>query len=279
MLNGLRESLRDRAEKHARPDLAEVFGTTVRNWPRHGAAVLAALDQIEYLGEPRPTLTEPPQRWLPTRLAHKLPSARFPDFDALYQAMEAGGHFWWRGIPGLGATKAKAIAAWLTAREAILGRKVPKTVQEKPKRARVPVWARAASTVSTDDRTNALLPLERQTARGSPEWRPFAGPLSQRSQAQALIIVGSLCEWLVEIGYLLRNPFRGVPSRVTTPPGVKIQRAFNTALWRYLLDALDKREPPGERARRAWRRNRFLLYLGYGTGSGLPRSRMPSSAI
>ena len=33
MLNGLRESLRDRAEKHARPDLAEVFGTTVRNWP------------------------------------------------------------------------------------------------------------------------------------------------------------------------------------------------------------------------------------------------------
>jgi site-specific recombinase XerC len=375
MLNGLRESLRDRAEKHARPDLAEIFGTTVRNWPRHGAAMLAALDQIECLGEPRPTLTDSPQRWLPARLARKLPSAHFPDFDALYQAMERGGHFWWRGIPGLGATKAKAITAWLTARETVLGRQVPKTVQEKPKRPRVPVWARAASTVSTDDRANVLLPLERfvyaamsqeldgragtnrapsgkmidaeddlgavrawlalrsegshthriyrkeaerfllwavvergkalsslnaedatayrdflsaldptsnlpwsgalpraawlgsrQAARGSPEWRPFAGPLSQRSQAQALTILGSLCEWLVDVGYLLRNPFRGVPSRVATPAGVKIQRAFNTALWRYLLDALDKREPPGERARRAWRRNRFLLYLGYGTG-------------
>jgi putative integrase protein len=121
---------------------AEVFGTTVRNWPRHGAAILAALDQIEYLGEPRPTLTDSPQRWLPARLARKLPSARFPDFDALYQAMEADGYFWWRGIPGLGATKAKAITAWLTARETVLGRQVPKTVQEKPKRPQAPadVW-------------------------------------------------------------------------------------------------------------------------------------------
>ncbi|MCA1851547.1 MAG: hypothetical protein LC647_03890, partial [Beggiatoa sp.] len=161
VLNGLRESLRDRAEKHARPDLVKVFSVPVRNWPRHGAAVLAALDQIERLGEPHPTLTESPARWLPARLARKLPPARFPDFDTLYRAMEGDGYFWWREIPGLGAGTARAIAAWLSARETVLGRPVPKTVQEKPKRPRVPVWARAARVVPTDDRTSTLLPLER----------------------------------------------------------------------------------------------------------------------
>lgn len=106
----------------------------------------------------------------------------------------------------------------------------------------------------------------KQVARGSRNWRPFASALSTRSQAQALSIVGTLCEWLVDVGYLLRNPFRGVPSRAAGPVGVKTNRAFNTALWRYILDTLDKEAPLKGRAARAWRRNRFLLYLGYGTG-------------
>jgi integrase/recombinase XerD len=42
--------------------------------------------------------------------------------------------------------------------------------------------------------------------RTSPAWRPFAGPLSPASQRQALSVLNSLFNWLVEAGYLAGNP-------------------------------------------------------------------------
>ena len=72
-----------------------------------------------------------------------------------------------------------------------------------------------------------------------------------------------MCE---TVDAIYRADSRGVPSRVAAPSEVKTNRAFNTALWRYILDYLEVQAPDGGRTARAWRRNRFLLYLGYGTG-------------
>lgn len=47
----------------------------------------------------------------------------------------------------------------------------------------------------------------RNRKRHTDEWRPFEGPLSPRSRAQALVIVGACFSFLVSARYLLGNPF------------------------------------------------------------------------
>ncbi len=42
--------------------------------------------------------------------------------------------------------------------------------------------------------------------RNSPDWRPFAGPLSPVSQRQAMSVLNALMTWLVAAGYLAGNP-------------------------------------------------------------------------
>ena len=42
--------------------------------------------------------------------------------------------------------------------------------------------------------------------RQDPNWRPFQGPLSERSIAQAITIINALFSYLVEAGYLSGNP-------------------------------------------------------------------------
>ncbi|MBK5124958.1 hypothetical protein IQ288_34590 [Burkholderia sp. R-69980] len=42
--------------------------------------------------------------------------------------------------------------------------------------------------------------------RGSPDWRPFIGPLTDRSACQTQKIVTSLFDWLRDVGYLQLNP-------------------------------------------------------------------------
>jgi integrase len=48
---------------------------------------------------------------------------------------------------------------------------------------------------------------DRYNRRGSSDWRPFEGPLSDRSCAHARATLGGFFAWLVEVGYLVRNPF------------------------------------------------------------------------
>lgn len=51
-----------------------------------------------------------------------------------------------------------------------------------------------------------VMAAAQKPARTSPAWRPFAGPLSLASQRQALSVLNSLFNWLVEAGYLVGNP-------------------------------------------------------------------------
>ncbi|MBU0914821.1 MAG: tyrosine-type recombinase/integrase [Gammaproteobacteria bacterium] len=51
-----------------------------------------------------------------------------------------------------------------------------------------------------------VMTVRQRPGRGSPHWRPFAGPLSSASQRHALSIINAMFSWLVEAGYLAGNP-------------------------------------------------------------------------
>ncbi|WOI45371.1 site-specific integrase [Acidovorax sp. BLS4] len=51
-----------------------------------------------------------------------------------------------------------------------------------------------------------LMKVAQKAPRSSSQWRPFAKPLDQMSQRQALSILNSLFNWLVQAGYLAGNP-------------------------------------------------------------------------
>jgi site-specific recombinase XerD len=51
-----------------------------------------------------------------------------------------------------------------------------------------------------------VMAVRQRPGRDSPQWRPFAGPLSSASQRHALSIINAMFSWLVEAGYLAGNP-------------------------------------------------------------------------
>lgn len=103
--------------------------------------------------------------------------------------------------------------------------------------------------------------------RWSPDWRPFTGTLSKRSQVTAITLLKGLFAWLVEVRYLGFNPW----SPVKTPKAsgkVKVDHALNDRQWVAVCDCLEdsKRyvEDPAEDER--YCRLRFILWLGYAGG-------------
>ena len=51
-----------------------------------------------------------------------------------------------------------------------------------------------------------VMQVAQKAPRSSPHWRPFAKRLDRQSQRQALSILNSLFNWLVQAGYLAGNP-------------------------------------------------------------------------
>lgn len=106
---------------------------------------------------------------------------------------------------------------------------------------------------------------KRNTPRFSPNWRPFDGPLSATSVRQAITIVSSLFEWLVQVQYAAFNPWVAVgkkqASSTDAPPDIEMTRAFSAGQWRYLMDYLH-----GLPLTDATRRLRFVLPFAHATG-------------
>ena len=100
----------------------------------------------------------------------------------------------------------------------------------------------------------------RHIQRWSEAWRPFEGPLSTRSQATALTIVRSLCEWLVRRHYLDSNPWDDVPQRADAP-SMPTLRALSQRQWSLVTEWLEA-QPPSP----ALPRLSFLLSFAYLTG-------------
>jgi site-specific recombinase XerD len=92
-------------------------------------------------------------------------------------------------------------------------------------------------------------------------WRPFAGPLSDRSRETARSIVSAMCEWLVGEGYLAVNPFAGL-ARVAAPPVFEsATRTLDLAQWKCVLQSVER-----DVYSFSEHRDRLALLLAYATG-------------
>ena len=103
--------------------------------------------------------------------------------------------------------------------------------------------------------------------RSARDWKPFRGPLSDRSIHQAEIILGSLCQWLVGQRWLDSNPFAALPKRRVTNR-IRTDQALTEAQWRFVLDCAERRikQAETEEQRRGAIRLRFVLEFAYLTG-------------
>ncbi|WP_175914687.1 phage integrase family protein [Burkholderia metallica] len=117
-------------------------------------------------------------------------------------------------------------------------------------------------------------PAERWIGRGrverfDPAWRPFVGPLSERSRDTARRILNAMGAWLVGQQYLRVNPFGGLPAA----PAVQLDttgRTLTRAQWQYVLQTVLRpvpaftAQPATNEAAQA--RDAFLLLFAYATG-------------
>lgn len=104
----------------------------------------------------------------------------------------------------------------------------------------------------------------RKSARRDPRWRPFAGPLSEASIRQSMVVLNSMLSWLVEAGYLAGNPLSLSRTR-RKAPAPRVVRFLEGDLWeavRQTILALPQ-ETPRQQAFYARARWLFsLMFLG-----------------
>ncbi|MFC6307226.1 hypothetical protein E2553_37775 [Paraburkholderia dipogonis] len=105
----------------------------------------------------------------------------------------------------------------------------------------------------------------RGVRRGSHDWRPFLGPLSDRSAGQTQKIVTSLFDWLRDVGYLQLNPAAGLPTVGRSDPE-KQSRFLSVDDCVLLREAIHARDKPSTEARLAKARDLFLVDLFEHTG-------------
>lgn len=115
-------------------------------------------------------------------------------------------------------------------------------------------------------------------------WELFRGPLSPGSQRQALVILGGLCSWLVDAGYLVGNPFRlydsgAIAQEQAEEKESEQERFLPLEIWRWVQAHLDKLAPPNNRggAATAYERKRFIVTFLYWTG--LRRSELATATM
>ncbi|RQY49119.1 integrase [Burkholderia stagnalis] len=179
------------------------------------------------------------------------------------------------------ATDLQAVHAWIATR----GARSEATRRAYRREAeRLLLWAIVAkgkplSSLNTMDCAEYLdsflrdpQPAARWIGRGrverfDPAWRPFVGPLSERSRDIARRILNAMGAWLVGQQYLRVNPFSGLPAAPSVPIDA-IGRTLTRAQWQYVLQTVLRPQSAfdvsGEQAAAA--RDAFLLLFAYATG-------------
>jgi site-specific recombinase XerD len=170
-----------------------------------------------------------------------------------------------------------AVQAWLELQE------VPATQRAYRKEAeRLMLWAimergKALSSLTTEDAIAYRSFLRRPTPRArwvgparprlSSEWRPFQGPLSARSVAYGLSVIGALYRWLIEQRYVLANPFSGIKVKgASRAQSRDASRGFTTHEWGLVRATADNIEWTARWSSEAAQRLRFVLDFWHGTG-------------
>ncbi|RQP21862.1 tyrosine-type recombinase/integrase [Piscinibacter terrae] len=107
-----------------------------------------------------------------------------------------------------------------------------------------------------------VMSVAQKAARSSPDWRPFARPLEPVSQRQAMSILNSLFNWLVQAGYLAGNPL-ALRRRPRTGRAPRVSRFLPLEHWAEVRTTIELM--PAETARDAKHaaRSRWLFSLLY----------------
>lgn len=105
----------------------------------------------------------------------------------------------------------------------------------------------------------------RGVRRGSPDWRPFLGPLSDRSAGQTQKIVTALFDWLRDVGYLQLNPAVGLPTTGRRKPE-KQSRFLSPDDTALIREAIAARPETTREARLSAVRDTFVIDLFELTG-------------
>ncbi|MEC9483316.1 MAG: tyrosine-type recombinase/integrase [Halomonas sp.] len=104
-------------------------------------------------------------------------------------------------------------------------------------------------------------------SRSHPHWRPFRRPLSPASRRQSLVILQGMFAWLVEAGWLPRNPFRLMRDKRRRLDNRQdhIERYLERPLWDWLWQWLNRplQASATPRQRLAWQRRRLAFGFGY----------------
>lgn len=101
-------------------------------------------------------------------------------------------------------------------------------------------------------------------ARNHPNWKPFVKGLSQSSINLNLQILGSMFQYLIEGGYLVRNPFRLIRERKKVKADV--ERFLNAKEWNYLTEYIERLPKETEKERIDYERTLWIFNLLYLTG-------------
>ena len=102
----------------------------------------------------------------------------------------------------------------------------------------------------------------RKLPRSHPDWRPFAGPLSQTSQRQAMVTLNSMLSWLVQAGYLAGNPLAlSRQRRSSSPP--RVVRFLEDDLWAQVKATINAMPVGTPRELASHARARWLFSLLY----------------
>lgn len=109
------------------------------------------------------------------------------------------------------------------------------------------------------------------------EWKikntPRIGVLKPSSQKQALVILSTLCNWLVKRRYLDSNPWDGIFKRNTGVVEIATHHSFTIKQWEQITEHLSQL-PESE----ANTRLKFIIYLGYFTGLRLSEMKNAKKA-
>ncbi|MDG0857534.1 integrase [Pelomonas puraquae] len=100
----------------------------------------------------------------------------------------------------------------------------------------------------------------RKAGRRDSRWRPFAGPLSEASIRQSMVVLNSMMSWLVEAGYLAGNPLSLSRTRRKAPPP-RIVRFLEADLWDAIRQTILTLPQETPRQRASYARARWLFSL------------------
>lgn len=100
--------------------------------------------------------------------------------------------------------------------------------------------------------------------RNHPDWKPFVKGLSNSSIKLNLQILGSLYQYLIDSGYLVRNPFRLIRERIKVQKNV--ERFLTMREWKYLTDFIEALPKKTDKEKFDYERTCWIFFLLYLTG-------------